>query len=158
MSFVLLIAHIIQDKMIVHEKYIYTKRATVAEVVNNASSQRFLKDSLMDKNPPYRQPFIQVKMSPLNFRIIGLTTEVMPGVYLVQLNSQYPVERLQRTFFHELVHVYQMHNGLLKEGMGIVFWMGQLSTWQQPWGERAWEIHAEKWTDEMFVPNEPICE
>ena len=109
------------------------------------------------KNPLMRSPLIQTKMSPLDFRIVGLTTEILPGVYLIQLNNNYSLEKLQRTWFHELVHVYQFEKGLLKEGYGTVFWMGRLNTWLQPWKDRPWEQHAEKVTDALFIPNAEVC-
>ena len=155
--FALFITQVIEDTKPERTNITFFKRATIGQVINNESSQRFLRDSLL-KNPPMRSPFIQTKMSPLDFRIVGLTTEVLPGVYLIQLNNNYPLEKLQRTWFHELVHVYQFENGLLKEGFGTVFWMGKLNTWLQPWANRPWEIHAEKFTDELFVPSAEVCE
>ena len=105
---------VIEDTKPERKDIIFFKRATISQVINNESAQRFLRDSLM-QNPPFRVPFIQTKMSPLDFRIVGLTTEILPGVYLIQLNSRYSLEKLERTFFHELVHVYQFENNLLKE-------------------------------------------
>ena len=157
MVFALFLTQVIEDNKPTRKDVLIFKRATISQVVNNESSQRFLRDSLM-QSPPMRSPLIQTKMSPLDFRIIGLTTEVLPGVYLIQLNNNYPLEKLQRTWFHELVHVYQFEKGLLKEGFGTVFWMGRLNTWLQPWDTRPWEIHAEKLTDELFVPNAEVCE
>ena len=150
-------AQVIEDTKPARIEVPVWKRATIGEIVSNESSQRFLRDSLM-RNPPLRSPFIHTKMSPLDFRIIGLTTEILPGVYLIQLNNRYPLDKLERTWFHELVHVYQFERGLLKEGFGTVFWMGQLNTWLQPWANRPWEIHAEKFTDELFVPSTEACE
>ena len=91
-------------------------------------------------------------MGPLRFNIIGLTTQVTDGVYLIQLNNRYPIETLRRTMFHELVHVMQFERDMLIELHDRVFWEGMLSTWAVPWGDRPWEIHAEKLTDQLFVP------
>jgi len=150
--FILFIAQVIEDNKPQRAEVLIFKRATVSEVVSNESSQRFIRDSLM-QNPPFRVPFIQTKMSPLDFRIVGLTTEILPGVYLIQLNSRYNLEKLERTFFHELVHVYQFENNLLKEGLGLVLWNNQVFGWNQTWEDRPWEQHAEKLTDELFVPS-----
>jgi len=109
------------------------------------------------RNPPLISPVIKTEMAPLDFRIIGLTTEILPNIYLIQLNSRYTLERLERTFFHELVHVYQFEKGLLKEGFGLVTWRGQISTWDQPWGDRPWEQHAEELTHKLFIPRAEIC-
>ena len=157
LAFALFITQVTEDTKPTHVEVPVWKRATIGEIIRNESSQKFLKDSLM-RNPPFRSPFIQTKMSPLDFRIIGLTTEILPGVYLIQLNNRYPLEKLERTWFHELVHVYQFERGLLKEVFGTVFWMGRLNTWIQPWATRPWEIHAEKFTDELFVPSADACE
>ena len=124
---------------------------TVNAVLNNKSIMSFVKDSI-SKNPPRRSPLIITKISPLRFNIIGLTTEITDGTYLIQLNSMYPVDILQRTMFHELVHVLQFNRRYLIEAFGEVFWKGEISTWDVPWGERPWEIHAEELTDQLFVP------
>ncbi len=130
----------------------FKKIATVSEVLNNESIRKFVTDSIL-QNPPRRSPYVITKIAPLRFNIVGLTTEIKDGVYLIQLNSIYPVETLQRTMFHELVHVLQFDKRYLIEAFGEVFWRGERSTWNVPWGNRPWEIHAEKLTNQLFVPS-----
>jgi hypothetical protein len=125
---------------------------TIPKIVNNESIQRFTKDSLLF-NLPRVSPIIITKIAPLRFNIVGLTTEITKGVYLIQLNSMYPIETLQRTMFHELAHVLQFERGYLISRFGRVYWKGEESTWALPWNMRPWEIHAEKLTDELFQPN-----
>lgn len=125
---------------------------TIPKIVDNESIQNFTKDSLLF-NPPRISPIIITKIAPLHFNIVGLTTEITKGVYLIQLNPIYPVETLQRTMFHELVHVLQFERGYLISRFGTVYWKGEESTWALPWNMRPWEIHAEKLTDELFQPN-----
>ncbi len=130
----------------------FRKTATVKEVLNNKSILKFVTDSIL-KPPPRRSPYIITKIAPLRFNIIGLTTQIKEDVYLIQLNSIYPVDILQRTMFHELVHVLQFDRRYLIEGFGLVFWKGEASSWNVPWGARPWEIHAEELTDQFFVPS-----
>ena len=130
------------------------KIPTIAEVFANGSTLRFIEDSLM-WNPPRRSPHVLTKIAPLHPRIIGLTTEVSKGTYLIQLNGIYSIEILQRTLFHELAHVYQFEKGLLKEMGKRIIWKDSLYDWSQPWSERPWEIHAEELVEQLFVP---ICE
>ena len=132
----------------------FRKIPTVAEVFNNESTLRFIEDSILF-TPPRIPPLVKTKMGPLHPRIIGLTTEVTKGVYLIQLNSMYSVSVLQRTLFHELAHVYQFERKLLQDMGNIIIWNDMIYDWSQPWADRPWEQHAEKLVEELFVP---ICE
>ena len=132
----------------------FRKIPTVAEVFNNESTLRFVEDSILF-TPPRIPPLVKTKMGPLHPRIIGLTTQVDRGVYLIQLNSIYSVQVLQRTLFHELAHVYQFERGILQDVGNMVIWNGTIYGWNQPWGDRPWEQHAENLVEELFVP---LCE
>lgn len=129
----------------------FRKSPTVAEVFNNKSTLRFIEDSILF-TPPRISPLVKTKMGPLHPRIIGLTTEVSRGVYLIQLNSMYSVETLQRTLFHELAHVYQFERGILQDMGDIILWKGKVYGWDKRWSERPWELHAEGLVEELFVP------
>jgi len=97
-------------------------------------------------------PRIITKMSPLSLNIIGLTTKIIDGVYLIQLNGLYPAEQLNRTLFHELAHVYQMEREMLIEDFGFVIWNGEIYSWETPYAKRPWEIHAEQMVEQLYVP------
>jgi len=125
------------------------KISTIPEITNNKSILKFTKDSLLTY--PYRiPPKIVTKLVPLKFDIIGLTTEISKGVYLIQLNPNYSTKILQRTMFHELVHVLQFEKGYLISKDRTVYWKGVKSSWMLPWNLRPWEIHAEKLTEKLF--------
>ena len=132
----------------------FRKVATITEVFDNESTLRFIQDSILF-TPPRIPPIVKTKMGPLHPRIIGLTTEVTKGVYLIQLNSIYSIKVLQRTLFHELAHVYQFERGLLQDMGDIIIWNGRIYGWGQPWADRPWELHAEKLVEELFIP---LCE
>jgi len=129
----------------------FRKIPTVAEVFDNESTLRFIEDSILF-TPPRISPIVKTKMGPLHPRIIGLTTEVARGVYLIQLNSIYSVQVLQRTLFHELAHVYQFERGILQDMGNMIIWNGRIYGWNQPWADRPWEQHAEKLVEDLFVP------
>jgi hypothetical protein len=119
------------------------------------SARQFSYDSLF-YNPPYLPAIIEVKFAPLNFRVLGLTTRLSNGTYFIQLNKTYPLKTIQRTFFHELVHVYQFQRGLLREDGVFVYWKGQAYDWNSPWHMRPWEIHAEAMTDSLYKDMIPL--
>ena len=123
----------------------------VNQVYQNESIQCFVKDSIL--RAPFRPPIIKTELAPLHPRIVGLTTEIGDNVYLIQLNTGYGLKALQRTLFHELVHVYQFEKNWLETGPGLVWWRGSIYTWLLPWGMRPWEIHAERLTDELYIAN-----
>ena len=123
---------------------------TVEQVYNNTSILNFVRDSL--NRPPYKEAVIQIKFAPLDDRIGGLTTQISPNVYFIQLNRKYDLATAQRILFHELVHVHQFKMGHLIELPGdMVFWKGNLFDWRLPWAFRPWEIQAELWSEELFV-------
>lgn len=130
----------------------FKKMATLPEIFDNESIQSFLQDSLLF-TPPRIQPLIVTRLSPLHPKIIGLTTEITQGVYLIQLNGIYSSETLQRTLFHELIHVYQFERDLLQEMGRFIVWKNVIFSWSVPWDKRPWEIHAEMMTEQLFVPD-----
>ena len=97
-------------------------------------------------------PRIITKMSPLSLNIIGLTTKIIDGVYLIQLNGLYTAEQLNRTLLHELAHVYQMEREMLIEDFGLVIWNVEIYSWETPYAKRPWEIHAEQMVEQLYVP------
>lgn len=125
-------------------------RYNIEDVWDNESTRAFIKDSL--NNAPFREAMIKVKFGPLRPRIGGLTTKIVDGVYFIQMNPTWDLETAQRTFFHELVHVYQFRKGWLIERQTYAIWRGIEFPWTLPWALRPWEIHAELMTDLLFQP------
>lgn len=121
---------------------------TIQELWDNESTMSFIADSL--NRPPFREAMIKVKFGPLHPRIGGLTTEIVDGVYFIQMNPRYDLATAQRTFFHELVHVYQFRMNWLIERQTDVLWKGQVWSWKVPWILRPWELQAEAYTNELF--------
>ena len=122
---------------------------TIEDLWNNKSTQAFIKDSL--NCAPFKEAMIKVKFGPLHPRIGGLTTEIVDGVYFIQMNRSYDLAEAQRIFFHELVHVYQFRRNLLIERRRDVIWRGQIMSWRIPWILRPWELQAELYTEHLFI-------
>lgn len=130
------------------------KRFTLNQVIKNESVLNFIQDSLL--KPPYKTADLQIKWAPLHPAILGLTTEVTDGIYFIQLNRGLTLEQTQRILMHELIHVYQFHYKLLEDlPNGSVKWMGEFYSWNLAWKDRPWEIHAEAWSNRLFVPDQP---
>tara|TARA_B100000989_G_C19502634_1_gene454960 strand:- start:271 stop:720 length:450 start_codon:yes stop_codon:yes gene_type:complete len=136
----------------VEDKKVPFKVVTVDELYENESVRSFVFDSIINPRIPMNPPRIITKMSPLSLNIIGLTTKIIDGVYLIQLNGLYPAEKLNRTLFHELAHVYQIERGMLIEDFGFVIWNGEIYSWETPYAQRPWEIHAEQIVEQLYVP------
>lgn len=126
-----------------------TYRYTIEDVIDNCSSQEF-KDKYILKQLPQISPKVVVKLSPLAPHIGGITTQIDEHIYFIQINPMFDLQTSQRTYFHELVHVYQFDNGILTDGP-IPTWRGWPYSWAIPWQYRPWEIHAEALTDSLFV-------
>ena len=112
----------------------------------NPSIQRYLRDSI---NPnPFNQPTIYIQLEPLHPRLLGITYKLQNNVYLIGLNPLYSQPILERTLFHELVHVKQLDRKHLDRGL----WMGQPQDWTLPWSSRPWEQQAERETRLLYKP------
>lgn len=112
----------------------------------NPSIQRYLRDSI--NNNPFNQPQIYIQLEPLHPRLLGITYKLAPNIYLIGLNPLYSHQTLQRTLFHELVHVKQLDRQHLDRGL----WMGQPQDWTLPWSSRPWEQQAEAETHLLYKP------
>lgn len=147
----LFFSHIFEENKPMQSNYIVPtfKRFTLNQVLRNKSLVDFVNDSL--KRAPYKSAYINVKWAPLNPRIIGLTTEVKDDIFFIQLSRGLSLEETQRVLMHELIHVYQFHYNLLEDLPGdLVRWQDSIYTWDLPWKERPWEIHAEALSTELF--------
>lgn len=92
--------------------------------------------------PPRIQPTVYISYSPLLPNILGLTRELEPGVYMIDLNPMYPQLDLEKTLVHELIHVMQIFSGRLKILQGEVIWEGKHWSLATPYQERPWEQEA----------------
>lgn len=112
----------------------------------NPSIQRYLRDSI--NNNPFNQPQIYIQLEPLHPRLLGITYKLANNIYLIGLNPLYSHQTLQRTLFHELVHVKQLDRQHLDRDL----WMGQPQDWSLPWSSRPWEQQAEAETHLLYKP------
>ena len=124
---------------------------TIENLVNNRSITNFVQDSISGTS--FLEANIEIKFAPLHPRIGGLTTQISPGVYFIQINPLYPFHLAQKVLMHELVHVHQFHSGLLFETNTGVIWKGTEWSWLVPWSDRPWEIQAEEYVDKLFEYN-----
>ena len=112
----------------------------------NPSIQRYIKDSI--NHIPFNQPTIYIQLEPLHPRLLGITYKLASNTYLIGLNPLYSQQTLQRTLFHELVHVKQLDRGHLYGSL----WMGKPQDWSLPWSSRPWEQQAERETHKLYKP------
>lgn len=99
--------------------------------------------SKLFKGPSFQNPIIIIKYAPLHPRIVGLTREISSGVFIVDLNPIYSEWKLERTLIHEITHVYQIYNGILKIEGECFVWKNQEYPFSTPYKTRPWEIDAE---------------
>ena len=123
----------------------YTK-PNIDLMEKNPSIQRYIKDSI--NRVPFNQPQIYIQLEPLHPRLIGITYKLANNLYLIGLNPLYSHLTLQRTLFHELVHVKQLDRQHLNGSL----WMGLPQDWSLPWSSRPWEQQAERETDLLYKP------
>lgn len=87
--------------------------------------------------------------SPLNEYIRGLTYQIHPKMYIIDLN--YKIEsKTERMWvlLHEMGHVIDMNNGFLCQHPPK--WMGKKLNPNLPWEVRPWEISADMWAERMW--------
>ena len=123
----------------------YTK-PNIDLMEKNPSIQRYIKDSI--NRVPFNQPTIYIQLEPLHPRLLGITYKLQNNTYLIGLNPLYSQQTLQRTLFHELVHVKQLDRQHLNGSL----WMGLPQDWSLPWSSRPWEQQAERETDLLYKP------
>ena len=101
-------------------------------------------NSKLFKGPEFQQPIVYIDFSPLHIQIAGLTREISPGIFMIDLNPMYDFNTLEWTLLHELVHVHQLSKGYLdKNEFGFV-WKGEQFRFGTPYKLRPWELHAEE--------------
>ena len=122
------------------------EKPNIERMEKNPSIQRYIKDSI--NHIPFNQPTIYIQLEPLHPRLLGITYKLQNNTYLIGLNPLYSQQTLQRTLFHELVHVKQLDRQHLNGSL----WMGLPQDWSLPWSSRPWEQQAERETDLLYKP------
>ena len=121
-------------------------KPNIERMEKNPSIQRYLRDSI--HNNPFNKPQIYIQLEPLHPRLLGITYKLANNIYLIGLNPIYSQQTLQRTLFHELVHVKQLDRNHLYGSL----WMGKPQDWSLPWSSRPWEQQAEAETHLLYKP------
>ena len=122
------------------------QQPNIERMEKNPSIQRYIKDSI--NIAPFNQPQIYIQLEPLHPRLLGITYKLANNLYLIGLNPIYSHPILQRTLFHELVHVKQLD----RQHLNGHLWMGQPQDWSLPWSSRPWEQQAERETELLYKP------
>tara|TARA_B100001175_G_C19199586_1_gene490654 strand:+ start:208 stop:693 length:486 start_codon:yes stop_codon:yes gene_type:complete len=87
--------------------------------------------------------------SPLNEYIRGLTYQIHPKMYVIDLNYDIKSRKERMwTLLHEMGHVIDMNNGVLCQHPPK--WMGKKLNPNLPWEVRPWEISADIWAEKMW--------
>ena len=122
------------------------QQPNIERMEKNPSIQRYLRDSI--NIAPFNKPTIYIQLEPLHPRLLGITYKLANNTYLIGLNPLYSQQTLERTLFHELVHVKQLDRNHLYGSL----WMGKPQDWSLPWSSRPWEQQAEAETDKLYKP------
>ena len=122
------------------------QQPNIERMEKNPSIQEYIKDSI--NNNPFNQPQIYIQLEPLHPRLLGITYQLANNIYLIGLNPIYSQQTLERTLFHELVHVKQLDRNHLYGSL----WMGKPQDWSLPWSSRPWEQQAEAETHLLYKP------
>ena len=115
--------------------------AKIDQITEHPVNVQFLRDSIQRQGPRVPIRIITI-LQPLKPSILGITHYIDENTYVIGLNSLYPTSLLQMVMTHELTHVQQFNNNLLKTINGISYWKNQQVNWNIPHEKRAWEIHA----------------
>ena len=92
--------------------------------------------------PPYLQPTIYLKSSPLYPTILGLTREVNSQVFIIDINILLNNPFIERTILHELIHVKQISSGQLVNLTNGWLWQSKFYAFDSPYETRPWEVQA----------------
>ena len=122
------------------------QQPNIERMENNQSIQEYIKDSI--HIAPFNKPTIYIQLEPLHPRLLGITYKLANNTYLIGLNPLYSQQTLERTLFHELVHVKQLDRHHLHGSL----WMGKPQDWSLPWSSRPWEQQAEAETRLLYKP------
>jgi hypothetical protein len=92
--------------------------------------------------PPYLQPTIYLESAPLYPTILGLTREISPQVFIIDINVLVNNPFLEITLLHELVHVRQISSGQLVNLPNGWMWESKFYSFDSPYETRPWEVQA----------------
>jgi hypothetical protein len=92
--------------------------------------------------PPYLQPTIYLKSSPLYPTLLGLTREISPQVFIIDINILSNNPFIERTILHELIHVRQISSGQLVTLYNGWLWQNKFYSFDSPYESRPWEVEA----------------
>ena len=88
--------------------------------------------------------------SPLHPAVNGLTYQIAPKMYIIDINFLVSEKKLRKwTLLHELGHVLDINSGKLTQHPAK--WMGKKIKNDLPWDIRPWEISADMWAEKMWV-------
>ena len=111
-----------------------------------------VQEILLGKYPSFQQPIVYINYSPLFPTVLGLTRQLQPGYYIIDLNPIAGTDRLEWILIHELVHVWQLHtNKLTKDETGFQY-DGKSYPFKYPYKLRPWELEAESITKQVCNP------
>ena len=99
--------------------------------------------------PSFQQPIVYIDFSPLFPGILGLTRKIGEGVYMIDLSPLCTSEELEFILLHELVHVWQLHTGILGKGKGCFIYRGVQYQYWFPYKLRPWEKEADRIAEEV---------
>ena len=94
--------------------------------------------------------------SPLNPLIDGVTYQISPKIYIIDLNYSLRDKTFRKwTLLHELGHIIDMNLGHLSQYPPK--WKGRKLNPNLPWEVRPWEVSADIWAEKMWkaLINEP---
>jgi hypothetical protein len=97
--------------------------------------------------PSFMQPVVYIDYCPLFPGILGLTRGIGIGVYMIDLSPICPDSELERVLLHELVHVWQLHTGILISNEDSFTYKSIEYLHKFPYALRPWEIEADKIAD-----------
>lgn len=122
---------------------IYGQELIVDAELNFAITKRIIeyKNTIVNR-PPYLQPVIYIKTSPLYPLILGLTREISPQVFVIDINILSNNQFIERTILHELVHVRQISSGQLVNLYNGWLWESKFYSFYSPYETRPWEEQA----------------
>jgi len=118
----------------------------VSHYITNSTQQL---NSKLFKGPEFQQPIVYIEFSPLHIQVAGLTREIGPSIFIIDLNPAYDFNTLEWVLMHELVHVYQISSGILDKNIDGFIWKGLQYPYSTPYKTRPWELHAEAMVREI---------
>ena len=114
------------------------------------STQKLQKD--LFKGPSFMQPIVYIDRCPLFPGILGITRTLGDRIYIIDISPLYKDKELERVLLHELVHVWQLHTGILIEKPDSFIYKSVRYPHDYPYETRPWEIEADQVADKYYNP------